>query len=121
IFWNTARPSSTALTMLAKLSSSRTMSAASLATSVPAIPIAMPIWAAFRAGASFTPSPVTATIWFLFLSATFPLTPGRGDEAKHGGHGPDSRERKTLQVTPRDMYEPDLHIDTLKVKARNFR
>jgi error-prone DNA polymerase len=55
------------------------------------------------------------------LDATFPLTPGRGDEAKHCGHGPDSRERKTLQVTPRDMYEPDLHIDTLKVKARNFR
>ena len=55
------------------------------------------------------------------LDATFPLTPGRGDEAKHGGHGPDSREKKTLQVTPRDMYEPDLHIDTLKVKARNFR
>ena len=22
---------------------------------------------------------------------------------------------------PRDMYVPDLHIDTLKVKARNFR
>ena len=24
-------------------------------------------------------------------------------------------------IKPRDMYEPDLHIDTLKVKARNFR
>ena len=22
---------------------------------------------------------------------------------------------------PRDMYEPDMHIETLKVKARNFR
>ena len=34
--------------------------AASLATSVP-LPIAMPILALFIAGASFTPSPVTAT------------------------------------------------------------
>ena len=55
------------------------------------------------------------------LDAPFPITAGRGDEAKHGGHGPDSRERKTLHVKPRDMYVPDLHIDTLKVKARNFR
>jgi len=31
-----------------------------------------------------------------------------------------SRERKPL-TKPHDMYEPDLHIDTLKVKARNFR
>ena len=57
----TARPSSTALTMEAKLSSARTMSAASFATSVPAIPIATPMSAFFSAGASFTPSPVTAT------------------------------------------------------------
>jgi hypothetical protein len=42
------------------------------------------------------------------------------DEAKHGGHGPDSRD--PLPITkPRDMYEPDLHIDTIKLKARNFR
>jgi hypothetical protein len=24
-------------------------------------------------------------------------------------------------IRPRDMYEPDLHIDTLTVKAQNFR
>ena len=29
--------------------------------------------------------------------------------------------RKPLPIKPRDMYEPDLHIDTLTVKARNFR
>jgi error-prone DNA polymerase len=46
----------------------------------------------------------------------FLLCAERGDEAKHGGSGLDSRERK-----PRDMYEPDLHIDTLKMRARNFR
>ena len=28
-------------------------------------------------------------------------------------HGPDSRD-----PSPRDMYEPDLHIDTLKLKAQ---
>ncbi len=48
--------------MLAKLSSCKTISAASLATSVPAIPIAIPILALESAGASFTPSPVMATI-----------------------------------------------------------
>jgi error-prone DNA polymerase len=55
------------------------------------------------------------------LDAPFPLVPSRGDEARDGGHGPESREPKRLPVRPRDIYEPDLHIDTLKVKARNFR
>ncbi len=44
-----------------KLSSSKIMSAASLATSDPASPIANPTSAFFKAGASFDPSPVTAT------------------------------------------------------------
>ncbi|MCC8978911.1 error-prone DNA polymerase [Bradyrhizobium acaciae] len=48
------------------------------------------------------------------------LPAGRGDEAKHGGSGMDSREPKAPIIRPRDMYEPDLHIDTLKIKARNF-
>lgn len=56
------------------------------------------------------------------IDDSFPLTAGRGDEAKHGGHGLDSREPKApLLIKPRDMYEPNLHIDTLTVKARNFR
>ena len=50
----------------------------------------------------------------------FLLCAGRGDEAKHGGSGLDSRERKP-PTKPRDMYEPDLHIDSLKIRARNFR
>lgn len=58
---NTPRPSSTAASMDAKLSSVSTISDASLATSVPVIPIAVPISARFKAGASFTPSPVIAT------------------------------------------------------------
>ena len=59
----TARPSSTAWTIEAKLSSVRIMSAASLATSVPARPMATPMSAFLSAGASLTPSPVTATTW----------------------------------------------------------
>ncbi len=56
------------------------------------------------------------------MNDAFPLTAGRGDEANHGGHGFDSREPKVPPVIkPRDMYEPNLHIDTLIVKTRNFR
>jgi error-prone DNA polymerase len=51
-------------------------------------------------------------------NTTFPLSRGRGDEAKTGG-GPDSRE--TLGRRPRDIYIPDLHIDRIKVRPRNFR
>ena len=58
------RPSSTARTMVVKSSSVRTMWAAPLATSVPERPMAQPMSAALRAGASLTPSPV--------MAATFP-------------------------------------------------
>jgi error-prone DNA polymerase len=54
------------------------------------------------------------------LDAAFPLVAGRSNEARHGG-GSDSREGKPLQPKPRDIYVPDLHIDTLKLKSRNFR
>ena len=47
------RPSRTASTMVAKLSSVKVMSAAPFATSVPVIPIAQPMSAALRAGADF--------------------------------------------------------------------
>ena len=46
--------------MLLNESSRRVMSLASLATEVP-LPIDRPTWAWFSAGASFVPSPVTAT------------------------------------------------------------
>ena len=55
--------------MVAKLSSVRIMSAAPLATSVPVMPMAQPMSAAFRAGASFTPSPVMATTIPFFCHA----------------------------------------------------
>ncbi|MCS4243143.1 error-prone DNA polymerase [Rhizobium sp. BIGb0125] len=49
----------------------------------------------------------------------FPLPYGRGDQVKNGG-GPDSRDNLKPAVQARDIYIPDLHIDTLKVKSRNF-
>ena len=62
MFAKIARPSSTAATIDAKLSSASTMSAASFDTSVPVIPIATPMSAVRSAGASLTPSPVIATM-----------------------------------------------------------
>jgi error-prone DNA polymerase len=53
------------------------------------------------------------------LDMALPVTTGRGDGAKQQ-MSPDSRDRKAPLHMPRDMYVPDLHIDTLK-KARNFR
>jgi error-prone DNA polymerase len=44
---------------------------------------------------------------------------GRGDQARHPG-GPDPRENVPIKKA-RDIYVPDLHIETLNVKARNFR
>ena len=52
----------------------------------------------------------------------FALPHGRGDEFAHGSAGsPDSRDRSAGRAKPRDIYIPDLHIDTLKLKPRNFR
>jgi error-prone DNA polymerase len=55
------------------------------------------------------------------LDVPFPLVAGRGDESRHGGGGPDNREGKAPEPKPRDIYVPDMHIETLKLKARNFR
>jgi hypothetical protein len=49
------------------LSSNNIIADASLATSVPLIPIANPTSAFFRAGASLVPSPVTATTLPLYF------------------------------------------------------
>ncbi len=51
-------------------------------------------------------------------SFTLPFT--RADHFTHGG-GPDPREMPKRTVKPRDIYVPDLHIETLKVKSRNFQ
>src|SRR3984957_13174428 len=52
--------------------------------------------------------------------AAFPLPNGRGDQVKGGGGGPDPRELPPKGLRARDIYTPDLHIDTIKVKTRNF-
>lgn len=52
--------------------------------------------------------------------SAFPMVHGRGDELAHGNGAPDSRDRKLGAPPARDIYIPDLHIDTLKVKSRNF-
>lgn len=57
------RPKRTPATSEVKLSSCSTRLAASRATSVPRSPMATPMSAARKAGASFTPSPVIATTW----------------------------------------------------------
>ncbi len=48
----------------------------------------------------------------------FPLPHGRGDEARSGA-GPDPRGE--LGRRARDIYIPDLHIDSIRVKTRDFR
>jgi error-prone DNA polymerase len=50
----------------------------------------------------------------------FPLPHGRGDEFHHGSPTPDPRGLSKTPK-PRDIFIPDLHIETIKVKARNFR
>jgi error-prone DNA polymerase len=53
--------------------------------------------------------------------ATFPLPHGRGDEFRHGSPGLDPRTLPPKGTKARDIYIPDLHIDTIKVKPRDFR
>ena len=52
--------------------------------------------------------------------AAFPLPHGRGDQVTHAGGGPDPRELPPKGLRTRDIYVPDLHIDTIKAKSRNF-
>jgi error-prone DNA polymerase len=52
--------------------------------------------------------------------ASFPLPHGRGDQIRNGGSSPDPREQPSKAMRTRDIYVPDLHIDTIKVKTRNF-
>ncbi len=73
------RPSLMAFTIVAKLSSVSIISLASLLTSVPVMPIARPISAFFREGASLIPSPVIATIWSFFFNASTIATLCSGD------------------------------------------
>lgn len=54
-------------------------------------------------------------------AAVLAVPHGRGDQVTHGG-GPDSREQEALGGRQgRDIYIPDLRIDSIKVKPRDFR
>ena len=53
------------------------------------------------------------------VEGAFPITAARGDEVLHGG-GPDQRSLDPV-IKPRDIFIPDLHIDSIKVKTRDFR
>jgi error-prone DNA polymerase len=39
----------------------------------------------------------------------------------HAGGGPDPGEHPPKGLHTRDIYVPDLHIDIIKAKSRNFR
>jgi error-prone DNA polymerase len=55
------------------------------------------------------------------LDEAFTIPSGRGDEAvRGGGAGTDSRDTNALRHAARDILIPDLHIDTITVKSRNF-
>ncbi len=51
----------------------------------------------------------------------FPLPHGRGDEFHRGSPTPDPRGLPPKGLGTRDIYIPDLHLDTIKVKTRDFR
>lgn len=85
----------TALTIELKLSSSKIIAADYRATYVPAIPIAKPTSAFLRAGASFVPSPVTATTYPLYLS---PVTKA------YLSYGRDRAKTKSLSLILSNYY-----------------
>jgi error-prone DNA polymerase len=53
--------------------------------------------------------------------ATFPLPHGRGDQLHHCDSGQDPRELPPKGLNASDIHSPDLPIDTIKVKTRDFR
>lgn len=52
--------------------------------------------------------------------AEFKHPTGRGDEFAHGSPGGGDARDRPKPTKVRDIFIPDLHIDTLKVKSRNF-
>lgn len=52
--------------------------------------------------------------------AAFPLSHGRGDEVRRGSALVDART-PSKGLRTRDIYIPDLHLDAIRVKTRDFR
>jgi len=55
-----------------------------------------------------------------YRDTEFKLTAGRADEFAHGSVGGDTRDRVPPSA-PCDIFIRHLHIDTLKIKARNLQ
>jgi error-prone DNA polymerase len=53
--------------------------------------------------------------------AALPVPHDRGDQATHGGSGQDPRVLPPRGLQTRDIYVPDLHVDTIKPTTRDFR
>ncbi len=53
--------------------------------------------------------------------APFAMQHGRGDEFYHRSPTLDPRTSPPKGLRTRDIYIPDLHIDTIKVKTRDFQ
>jgi len=53
--------------------------------------------------------------------AAYPLPHGHGDEVHHGSPGLDPRSPPPNRLTTCDIAIPDLHIDPIKLKPRDFR
>ena len=51
----------------------------------------------------------------------FPTPHGRGDEFHYGSTGGDPRDLPPKGLRTRDIYVRDLHIDSIKVRTRDFR
>ena len=54
------------------------------------------------------------------MDGAFPIVAGRGDEARSGGSGPDSRAPKPEIHKARDMRLPDLHIDRAQIEIEEL-
>ena len=50
----------------------------------------------------------------------FSMPHGRGDGFHNGSAAGDSRDRPVRMVKPRDIYIPDIHVDTLKGQGAGF-
>jgi error-prone DNA polymerase len=53
--------------------------------------------------------------------AAYPLPHGRGDPLRHGNPGLDPRRMPPMGLEAHGIPIPDLHIDTIKAKTRDFR
>jgi error-prone DNA polymerase len=50
---------------------------------------------------------------------TFLMPHGRGDELNHGGPRSDPRDEAKVPAA-RNVIDPHLHLDEIRVRARNF-